>query len=117
MTLTASTSMFYTREEQPSRISAWYLWNGIGVAGGGLIGYGIGQINGAIASWRYEFIIVGAFCSLWAIVLCWVLPNSPSTFRGFSHEEKLIMIARLAKNQTGIEQRKIHWGQVKEACE
>lgn len=32
------TSMFYTREEQPSRISAWYAWNGIGVAGGGLIG-------------------------------------------------------------------------------
>jgi hypothetical protein len=32
------TSMFYTREEQPSRISARYAWNGIGVAGGGLIG-------------------------------------------------------------------------------
>ena len=32
------TSMFYMREEQPSRISAWYAWNGIGVAGGGLIG-------------------------------------------------------------------------------
>ncbi len=32
------TSMYYTREEQPSRISAWYAWNGIGVAGGGLIG-------------------------------------------------------------------------------
>lgn len=31
-------SMFYTREEHPSRISAWYAWNGIGVAGGGLIG-------------------------------------------------------------------------------
>jgi MFS family permease len=32
------TTMFFTREEQPSRISAWYAWNGIGVAGGGLIG-------------------------------------------------------------------------------
>lgn len=32
------TSMFYTREEQPSRISMWYAWNGVGVAGGGLIG-------------------------------------------------------------------------------
>lgn len=32
------TSMYYTRAEQPSRISAWYAWNGIGVAGGGLIG-------------------------------------------------------------------------------
>jgi hypothetical protein len=30
--------MYYTREEQPSRIAAWYVWNGVGVAGGGLIG-------------------------------------------------------------------------------
>lgn len=79
--------------------------------------YGIGHIKGSIASWRYEFIIVGAFCSFWAIVLCWILPNSPATFRGFSHEEKLLMIARMAKNQTGVEQRKIRWDQVKEACE
>ena len=32
------TSMYYTRAEQPSRIAAWYCFNGIGVAGGGLIG-------------------------------------------------------------------------------
>jgi MFS family permease len=32
------TSMYYTREEQPSRIAAWYVWNGVGVAGGGLVG-------------------------------------------------------------------------------
>lgn len=32
------TRMFYTRAEQPSRISCWYAFNGIGVAGGGLIG-------------------------------------------------------------------------------
>lgn len=31
-------STYYTREEQPWRIAAYYLWNGIGVAGGGLIG-------------------------------------------------------------------------------
>jgi len=32
------TSMYYTRAEQPSRIAAWYVFNGVGVAGGGLIG-------------------------------------------------------------------------------
>ena len=35
------TSMWYTRAEQPSRISIWYAANGLGVAGGGLIGYGM----------------------------------------------------------------------------
>jgi len=46
--------MFYRRAEQPSRISTWYAANGIGVAGGGLLGYAIGQIDGALASWKYE---------------------------------------------------------------
>ncbi|KAK5989083.1 putative transporter [Cladobotryum mycophilum] len=109
------TSMYYTRAEQPSRISAWYAWNGIGVAGGGLIGYGIGHINGALASWRYEFLIVGAFCALWAIMLFLLLPNSPRTIFGFSHDEKLIMIARMRRNQTGVEQQQINWKQIKEA--
>ncbi|KAM0212132.1 hypothetical protein ACHAQI_004872 [Fusarium lateritium] len=109
------TSMYFTREEQPSRISAWYAFNGIGVAGGGLIGYGIGNIKGALQSWRYEFLVVGAFCAAWGIALVLLLPNSPRTIWGFSHEEKLVMIARMRRNQTGIEQRKINWGQIKEA--
>ncbi|KAJ0295345.1 hypothetical protein COL516b_012661 [Colletotrichum fioriniae] len=109
------TSMYYTRSEQPSRISAWYAWNGIGVAGGGLIGYGIGHIKGALEPWRYEFLVVGAFCAFWAIILALCLPNSPRTIWGFNHEEKLIMIARMRRNQTGIEQRRINWGQIKEA--
>ncbi|KAI1100598.1 MFS general substrate transporter [Jackrogersella minutella] len=109
------TSMYYTREEQPSRISAWYAWNGVGVAGGGLIGYGIGQMKGALASWRYEFIVVGALCAVWGIVLFLLLPNSPTTFWGFSKQERLLMIARVRRNQTGIEHQRIKWGQVKEA--
>ncbi|RDW90915.1 hypothetical protein BP5796_02080 [Coleophoma crateriformis] len=109
------TSMYYTRAEQPSRIAAWYCFNGIGVAGGGLIGYGVGNIKGSLQSWRYEFIIVGVLCAAWGIALFFLLPNSPVTFWGFNHDEKLIMIARLRKNQTGIEQRHINWGQIKEA--
>ncbi|CAG9990059.1 unnamed protein product [Clonostachys byssicola] len=109
------TSMFYTREEQPSRISAWYAWNGIGVAGGGLIGYGIGNIKGALASWRYEFLIAGALCSFWGLLLAILLPNSPTTFWGFTHKERLLMIARMRQNQTGVEQRKVDWSQIKEA--
>lgn len=106
---------YYTREEQPWRISAYYLWNGLGVAGGGLIGYGIGHIEGALASWRYEFLIIGAVCSFWAIILALLLPNSPATFWGFSREERLLMVARVRKNQTGVEQKKVNWSQIKEA--
>lgn len=80
-----------------------------------IIGYGIGHIKGALESWRYEFLIVGAVCAAWAIVLCLLLPNSPLTFRGFTHDEKLLMIARMRKNQTGVEQSQINWKQIKEA--
>jgi hypothetical protein len=130
------TSMYYTRAEQPSRISAWYLFNGIGVAGGqsrytptifvvlpnsivasagGLIGYGIGHIKGAMASWRLEFLIVGAVCAAWGVVIALTLANSPLTSRWFNKEEKLMMLARMRRNQTGIEAKQIKWGQVREA--
>ncbi|KPM33980.1 hypothetical protein AK830_g12593 [Neonectria ditissima] len=112
------TSMYYTRAEQPSRIAAWYAFNGVGVAGGGLIGYGIGNINsGALPSWRYEFLVVGAFCSAWALALVALLPNSPRTIRGLSHDERLVAIARMRRNQTGVEQRTraVSWPQVREA--
>lgn len=109
--------MYYTREEQPSRISSWYAFNGLGVAGGGLIGdFGpVGQIKGALATWRYEFLIVGAVCSFWAICLGLYLPNSPVSFRGFSRDERVLMIARMRKNQTGIESKTIKWDQIVEA--
>jgi hypothetical protein len=53
-------------------------------------------------------------CAAWGIVLFLLLPNSPATFWGFTHEEKLLMIARMRKNQTGVENRRIKWDQVVE---
>ena len=54
------TSMWYTRREQPVRIGLWYTANGFGIALGGLLGYGIGHIRGALPSWKYEFLIMYA---------------------------------------------------------
>lgn len=48
-------------------------------------------------------------------MLCLLLPNSPATFWGFNHEEKLLIIARMRRNQTGVERRQISWDQIKEA--
>lgn len=53
------TSMYYTREEQPSRISSWYAFNGLGVAGGGLIGYGIGKPASVSAIGRFFLLTLG----------------------------------------------------------
>lgn len=78
-------------------------------------GYAIGQIDGALESKRYELLIVGAFCSFWAIVLFPLPPDSPTAFRGFTHRQRLLMVARVRRNQTGIEAMGINWVQIKEA--
>jgi hypothetical protein len=51
--------MWFTRIQQPVVMGLWYASQGIGIGLGGLIGYGIGQIEGSIAAWRFEFIIIG----------------------------------------------------------
>lgn len=49
------------------------------------------------------------------MILCLLLPNSPTTFWGFTHDERLLLIARMRRNQTGVEQQRIDWTQIKEA--
>ncbi|PYH36335.1 MFS allantoate transporter [Aspergillus neoniger CBS 115656] len=109
------TSMWYTRREQPIRIGIWYTANGAGIALGGLLGYGIGQINGALASWKYEFLIIGALCALWGILITIFLPDSPVNARTFSTRERRLTIERLRDNQTGVENKTLKPTQVLEA--
>ncbi|OJJ81772.1 uncharacterized protein ASPGLDRAFT_75930 [Aspergillus glaucus CBS 516.65] len=109
------TSMWYTRRQQPIRIGLWYTANGAGIAIGGLLGYGIGQIKGALASWKYEFLIIGALCAIWGIVITIFLPDSPVTTRYLSNREKWVAIERLRDNQTGVENKHLKWAQVWEA--
>lgn len=109
-------AVFYTRAEQPWRVSIWYCFkfvpsnlaaslladlyrSGLGVAAGGLLGFGIGHIQGALVSWRYEFLVVGALCLGWGVVLLLVLPNSPATCMWLTRDERLIAVARLRGNQ------------------
>ena len=89
------TSMWYTRRQQPIRIGLWYTANGLGIAIGGLLGYGIGQIKGALASWKYEFLIIGALCTCWGILITIFLPDSPVTARLLSPREKWVAVERL----------------------
>ncbi|KIW23309.1 uncharacterized protein PV07_11518 [Cladophialophora immunda] len=97
------TCMWYTRREQPLRIGLWYTANGLGIALGGLLGYAIGHIRGALASWRYEFIIIGALCCVWGIVIAIFMPDSPVTAKFLNDREKRIAVERLMGNQTGVE--------------
>ncbi|KAL9585322.1 MAG: hypothetical protein Q9203_004292 [Teloschistes exilis] len=109
------TSMWYTRKQQPVRIGIWYTANGLGIAGGGLLGYGIGNIKGALPSWKYEFIIIGALCCIWGIVVFIMLPDSPVTAKLLTHRQRRLAIERLRENQTGVENKHLKAYQVREA--
>ncbi|RAL12753.1 putative MFS allantoate transporter [Aspergillus homomorphus CBS 101889] len=109
------TSMWYTRREQPVRIGLWYTANGLGIALGGLLGYGIGHIRGALPSWKYEFIVIGCLCSAWGIVMFIFLPDSPVTAPLLSKRERRIAVERLRENQTGVENKHIILHQIREA--
>lgn len=108
------TAMWYTRRQQPVRIGLWYTANGLGIALGGLLGYAIGHIRGALPSWKYEFIIIGALCSGWGIVLMIFLPDSPVSAHMLSKRERRIAIERLRENQTGVENKTFKMDQVVE---
>lgn len=109
------TSMWYTRRQQPVRIGLWYTANGFGIALGGLLGFGIGQIRGALPSWKYEFIIIGCLCSIWGIVLFVLLPDSPVTAALLTVRERRIAVERLRENQTGVENKHFKTYQLVEA--
>ncbi|KAI9930070.1 hypothetical protein MW887_011880 [Aspergillus wentii] len=109
------TSMWYTRREQPVRIGLWYTANGFGIAIGGLLGYGIGHIRGALPSWKYEFIVIGALCSAWGIVMFIFLPDSPVSAPGLTKREKRMAVERLRENQTGVENKHLKPYQILEA--
>ncbi|KAI1823506.1 putative MFS allantoate transporter [Xylaria intraflava] len=109
------TSMWYTRKQQPVRMGLWYTANGFGIALGGLLGYAIGNIRGALPSWKYEFLIIGALCSTWGIVMFIFLPDSPVTAKGLTRAQKRMAVQRLRANQTGIENKHLKAYQVKEA--
>lgn len=96
-------------------MGTWYIANGFGIAVGGLLGFGIGNIDATLPSWKFEFIIIGALCFLWGIVMYIFLPDSPITAKGLTLREKRVVVERLRGNQTGIENKHLKAYQVKEA--
>ncbi|EPQ52012.1 MFS general substrate transporter [Gloeophyllum trabeum ATCC 11539] len=109
------TATWYTRGQQPIRIGWWYCANGLGIALGGLLGYAIGHIKGALSSWKYEFLIIGALCSGWSIILFIFVPDSPYTTHWFTRPERLIIVSRKRNDHHGPEHRQWNASQVLEA--
>lgn len=97
------------------RVACWYGSNGLATMFAAAISYGLGQVNGSLASWRILFLFVGILTVATAPVVYWFVPNDIPTARFLTEQEKLQTIERLRANQTGTGTREFKWAQALEA--
>ncbi|KAM6515496.1 hypothetical protein FSOLCH5_009721 [Fusarium solani] len=106
------TVMWYTNREQPVRVAIWY--NQFSSVFSGIISYAISQTHTHLAQWRLLFIVLGGITVLWSATVLAFLPDSPVSAWWLSPRERYIAIRRVQKNNTGIEDKRVKWYQIKE---
>ncbi|KAI9367338.1 major facilitator superfamily domain-containing protein [Aspergillus egyptiacus] len=110
------TGMWYTHSEQVFRSSLWYSFSGGSNIISPLINYGLGHITGGVLRpWQYMYLIAGLATLLWSIILWFVFPGSPQDAKGFTVEERILLLERVRNNNAGAENRHFKWYQVREA--
>ncbi|OBZ90025.1 hypothetical protein A0J61_01925 [Choanephora cucurbitarum] len=106
-------SLWYTRQEYGRRIGFFWSFSSLAGAFGGLIAYGISQIqNDALKTWQWLFIIEGVPTVLLAIFSAWYLPNKPETATFLTNEERELAVTRLATDAGASDDHSWSWAQV-----
>lgn len=111
----AITGIWWTRQEQASRSAIWVSFLGFFGTIGGLITYGIGHIEGSLATWKLIYLILGAFTIVWGILFILVVPDNPATAKWLTEEERVVALQRVVENKTGTRTRAFVKAQVIEA--
>ncbi|RDW67067.1 hypothetical protein BP5796_09816 [Coleophoma crateriformis] len=99
-------SIFYTRKEIALRISILYSGNIFATSFAGLIAAAtFASIDGAqgLKGWQWLFIIEGVVTFFVALLAMYLLPDSPSTTRWLSPEERQLAAARIDRDTVGLE--------------
>ncbi|KAI9026456.1 major facilitator superfamily domain-containing protein [Phycomyces nitens] len=94
-------SSMYRRTEQSIRIGMVYICNGIAMAVGGLVSYGIGHMENVLgkSSWQWIMIILGSVTILFGLICFFFLIDNPkSRFLRLTPEQDDIVNARLRDN-------------------
>jgi MFS family permease len=108
--------LWYTHAEQISRSSWWYSFSGGSLLVSPLINYGMGHIQGgSMQPWQYMYFIAGGVTAIWGVALWWLFPDTPHNAKGFSEEERALLMERVRGNNAGAENKTFKWYQVAEA--
>ncbi|KAF9732185.1 transporter C1002.16c-like protein 8 [Paraphaeosphaeria minitans] len=95
-------SMFYNKKSLSLRNAWFYGTSAIAGAVGGLVAYAIGELDGARgwSGWRWIIMINGVPTVLTAVVVPFVLPNSPETAKFLTEEDRANLV-RLREAEVG----------------
>ncbi|KAG6378808.1 MFS general substrate transporter [Boletus reticuloceps] len=109
-------SMFYKKDEQATRISWFYVMNGLTQIFGGFIAYGISFYDGkGIPTYKIIYLLLGALAIIVGIIVLIWLPDSPVHARMLSREERIAALERVRNDQGGTANKMIKMDQIKEA--
>lgn len=102
--------MFYTRVEMAERIGWSFACNGAAQIVAGFISYGVAwaplrtETNGVtINQWQIYMIIISGLTLGSCFLFAALFPDSPTTAKFLTEEEKVIVVKRMRSNQTGVE--------------
>ncbi|KAH8883177.1 MFS general substrate transporter [Thozetella sp. PMI_491] len=108
--------LWYTHDEQVLRSSIWYSFSGGSLLVSPLINYGLAHIQSShVRPWQIMYYFAGSISFLWGIALLWIFPDSPQRARGFSEEERRLLVERVRVNNAGTENKYVRFYQIKEA--
>ncbi|TRM67974.1 major facilitator superfamily domain-containing protein [Schizophyllum amplum] len=110
-------TMFYKKNEQATRISWFYVMNGLTQIFGGFVAYGISFDDGhRLAPYQIIYILLGGLAIVVGIcVLIW-MPDSPVHAWFLTPEERIAALERVRDDQSGTENHKLKPAQIREAA-
>lgn len=102
--LTLMTGFWYRRKEIPLRQCIWYSSLGIGGIVGSYISTGVATLptNSTPERWQIIFYVLGGATMLWAVILYFLLADTPANAMFLTKRERIIAVWRSSENETGI---------------
>lgn len=100
---------FYRRGELARRLALFYAAQSIASAFGGLLAFGVFQIQtGTLQDWRYLFLIEGGCTVLFSTFAFWYLPHSASDASFLNAEEKKLAFYRMQVDSSSVVNEKMN---------
>lgn len=98
------TGFWFTRREIPLRQCIWFSGLGWGGIVESYISMGISKLPEGMSppKWQLVFYILGGISCFWGVVIFFFLPDNPSTASFLTPRERIVAVARVAGNGTGI---------------